>query len=54
MIKGFYEVTLDCDDGKVRTYRCCGVTQNDAINKLLRDFPGSTVIKVIHLHDYED
>ena len=54
MIKGFYEVTLKHEDGELRTYRCCGVTENNAIEKLLREFPGATVIEKVHLHDFED
>lgn len=54
MTKGMYEVKLMFSDGELRTYKCCGSTEDIAIQKLLHEFPTATVIVKRHLYDYED
>lgn len=54
MLKYFCEITLKCDDSKIRVYKSCGLSQEDAENKLLSNFPGCEIIKSVVLHTYSE
>lgn len=54
MEKVFCEVVLKGTDGKNRTYKCCGVTQKNAEEKLLKEFPGDKIVSSEVLHRYDE
>ena len=54
MKKVFCEITLNCSDEKNRTYKCCGVTQKDAEQKLLKQFSGDKIVSCTVLHEYDE
>lgn len=53
-IKVMCEVTIKDILGKNHIYKCCGFTQKDAEQKLLKEFPSDKIVKSIVLYEYED
>ncbi|MBO6105635.1 MAG: hypothetical protein J6O99_07035 [Methanobrevibacter sp.] len=54
MTKVFCEIVLLGTDGKKRTYKCAGITKEDAEKKLLKSFPDDKVISNTFLHEYDE
>lgn len=54
MEKVFCEVVLKGTDGKNRIYKCCGVTQKNAEEKLLKEFPDDKIVSSEVLHKYDE
>ena len=53
MMKVMCEVTIKDILGKNHIYKCCGFTQEDAEQKLLKKFPSDKIIKSVILYEYE-
>ena len=54
MTKVFCEVVIKDVLGKEHVYKCCGKTQTEAEQKLLKQFPSDKIVRSKVLYEYEE
>ena len=54
MRKVMCEVIIRDVLGNNHVYKCCGISQKNAEEKLLKEFPGDKIVKSTVLYEYEE
>lgn len=54
MTKAFCEVVIKDVLGKEHVYKCCGKTQLEAEQKLLKQFPSDKIVHSKVLYEYDE